>query len=35
MRSELSETGAMRIDNTKCFLDLLSHTAVSFNEKDI
>ena len=35
MRSELSETGAMRIDNTKCFLDLLNHSAVSFAENDI
>jgi hypothetical protein len=35
MRSELSETGAMRIDNTQCFLDLLNHDAVSFNDNDI
>lgn len=35
MRSELSETGAMRIDNTKCFLDLLNHNNVTFNPNDI
>jgi hypothetical protein len=35
MRSELSETGAMRSDNTNCFLDLLSHNEVSFNPADI
>lgn len=35
MRSELSETGTMRTDNTKCFLDLLSHDNVSFNENEV
>lgn len=35
MQSELSETGLIRIENTKCFLDLLNNEAISFNESDI
>jgi hypothetical protein len=35
MRAELTETGAIRSENTKCFLELLVSVTVSFDPNDI